>query len=165
MGTHPIFESDFDCLTELFSMSSDNLPPGWKHATSKSNGKRFYYNSKFKISVWENPHHFEGQPIEVKIKRTIEIRKENYNFCLDTNVLIHHLSFVEWVIDLCQELKRSYVNVPYKVWQELDRVHKCNHDEDTRDLARKAMKKVEGLMKIKVPIFLESKSDFDKKKR
>ena len=144
-------------------MASENLPAGWKHATSKSQpGRRFYYNSKFKISVWEHPQHFERQPIDVKIKNTIVLRRENYNFCLDTNVLIHHMSFVEWVVDLCVELKRSYVNVPYKVWEELDGVHKYGNDAEVKECARKAMKKVEKWMTNKDPVFLESKSDFDK---
>lgn len=149
-------------------MASENLPPGWKHAKSKNPnhaGRRFYYNSKFKISVWEHPQHFERQPIDVKIKNTIVLRRENYNFCLDTNVLIHHLSFVEWVVDLCVELKRSYVNVPYKVWEELDGVHKYGNDGEVRECARKAMKKVEKWMTNKAPVFLESKSDFDKRKK
>ena len=81
-------------------MASENLPPGWKHAKSKSKpGRRFYYNSKFKISVWEHPQHFERQPIDMKIANIIQLRQKNFNFCLDTNALIHHLSFVEWVVD------------------------------------------------------------------
>jgi len=30
MGTHPIFESDFDCLTEQKMMSQHSLPKGWR---------------------------------------------------------------------------------------------------------------------------------------
>ena len=143
-------------------MASD-LPLGWKLAHSKKNGRPFYYNPKFKISVWEHPQYFERQEIDRKIKNTIVLRNENYNFCLDTNVLIHHLAFVDWVLDLCNDLKRSYVNVPYKVWEELDNVHKYAHEEETRELARKAMKRVEKWMSLKdSKLFMESKSDFDK---
>ena len=96
-------------------------------------------------------------------KNTIVLRNENYNFCLDTNVLIHHLAFVDWVLDLCNDLKSSYVNVPYKVWEELDNVHKSAHKRETRELARKAMKRVEKWMSLKdSKLFMESKSDFDK---
>merc|ERR1711962_920146 len=35
MGTHPIFESDFDCLTEM-----EKLKQGWNYGTTKRSTKK-----------------------------------------------------------------------------------------------------------------------------
>merc|ERR1711970_899481 len=43
MGTHPIFESDFDCLTEMSEMETENVevkPPAEKRARFSKNKKR-----------------------------------------------------------------------------------------------------------------------------
>merc|ERR1712228_361673 len=59
MGTHPIFESDFDCLTAM-SNNWDGNPTGGSGEPewvthSAPNGRTYYYNKRTKQSLWEKP--------------------------------------------------------------------------------------------------------------
>merc|ERR1712106_145544 len=53
MGTHPIFESDFDCLTERV-MDAD-LPDGWSKKMSRSSERPYYVNKWTNKSQWDRP--------------------------------------------------------------------------------------------------------------
>jgi len=57
MGTHPIFESDFDCLTVSEKMDSgeETLPDGWTKKVSRSNGQAYYVNKWTNKSQWDRP--------------------------------------------------------------------------------------------------------------
>merc|ERR1711953_1072802 len=51
MGTHPICESDFDCLTEAM----DDLPEGWITKMSRSSDRPYYVNKWTNKSQWDRP--------------------------------------------------------------------------------------------------------------
>merc|ERR1712123_347971 len=53
MGTHPIFESDFDCLTDRI-MDAD-LPDGWSKKMSRSSERPYYVNKWTNKSQWDRP--------------------------------------------------------------------------------------------------------------
>merc|ERR1712083_906964 len=46
MGTHPIFESDFDCLTEQKSVANQNGPK----KRTRAKGRQFYHAAFYRIS-------------------------------------------------------------------------------------------------------------------
>merc|ERR1712131_78547 len=57
MGTHPIFESDFDCLTETMSNPKNKTkwgagPIGWENEwTDENEAKRHHRREMFKIEA------------------------------------------------------------------------------------------------------------------
>merc|ERR1712002_630787 len=55
MGTHPIFESDFDCLTDRFRMTKGTTSRGTRndktHILCRVNGRRTYHLQKKKSST------------------------------------------------------------------------------------------------------------------
>merc|ERR1711892_1424174 len=53
MGTHPIFESDFDCLTELFCRKRDNAPllPGG--GETKPKDMPSFFSLEFYRKCWD----------------------------------------------------------------------------------------------------------------
>merc|ERR1712050_175410 len=55
MGTHPIFESDFDCLTEMSASNWDGNPEQEWVTHNAPNGRTYYYNNRTKQSSWEKP--------------------------------------------------------------------------------------------------------------
>merc|ERR1712130_21330 len=56
MGTHPIFESDFDCLTEGGCMSlGQPLPPNWEEAFDSNSGRSYFIDHVNKITTWMDP--------------------------------------------------------------------------------------------------------------
>merc|ERR1712226_515415 len=67
MGTHPIFESDFDCLTALQMSSKGGWESGsptvpsmsgeseWVEHSAPTTGRTYYYNKRTKQSLWEKP--------------------------------------------------------------------------------------------------------------
>merc|ERR1712235_216341 len=54
MGTHPIFESDFDCLTDQEKMT-DGMPPGWEAKWDPRIGRWYYVNHSLRTTQWEDP--------------------------------------------------------------------------------------------------------------
>merc|ERR1712157_607097 len=65
MGTHPIFESDFDCLTDLFAMGDvEDLPEGWTKKVSRSSGEPYYVNKWTNKSQWHRPKKAAKKPAD-----------------------------------------------------------------------------------------------------
>merc|ERR1712019_322901 len=52
MGTHPIFESDFDCLTDLLLKMSEEDPMSiyWRHFDIRQSDKLYWILGSFHIS-------------------------------------------------------------------------------------------------------------------
>ena len=61
---------------------------------------------------------YKEKTIEEKINLLLLGRKVYNHFCIDTNILIHDLDFVSYLVNL----PRSWVYIPYFVMQELGEI-------------------------------------------
>merc|ERR1712226_216406 len=58
MGTHPIFESDFDCLTEIMADNSwmmKPFPPGWEQKYDPRINRYYFVNHHTRNTQWDDP--------------------------------------------------------------------------------------------------------------
>merc|ERR1711962_1260638 len=76
MGTHPIFESDFDCLTEMISRLSFSLRP----VLLKQSFRSVYFNS---VAARGRPSNISKEEIETRKETPKETQKENRKATID----------------------------------------------------------------------------------
>lgn len=88
----------------------------------------------------------DDKTVDEKVDLLLQGRKVYNHFCVDTNVFLHDLWFVEYLVDR----PRSWVYIPYYVLNELDHQTKGRtpeHTDEVKKAARRATKQIDEWLK------------------
>lgn len=126
--------------------SEEVLPRGWERFFSEKKGQHYFFNRATGEAMWEHPCDHDDKTVDEKVDLLLQGRKVYNHFCVDTNVFLHDLWFVEYLVDR----PRSWVYIPYYVLNELDHQTKGRtpeHTDEVKKAARRATKQIDEWLK------------------